>query len=56
MSDLVTRTKVLKAEGKSADEIRHILAAEIQAKYQGWTSLNRIEDGIGRAYADTNAP
>jgi glyoxylase-like metal-dependent hydrolase (beta-lactamase superfamily II) len=56
MSDLVTRTKALKAEGKSADETKHILAAEIQAKYQGWTSLNRVEDGIGRAYADTNAP
>ena len=56
MSDLVTGTKALKAEGKSADETKHILAAEIQAKYQGWTSLGRIEDGIGRAYADTNAP
>jgi glyoxylase-like metal-dependent hydrolase (beta-lactamase superfamily II) len=56
MTDLVTRTKALKAEGKSADETKHILAAEIQAKYQGWTSLNRVEDGIGRAYADANAP
>jgi glyoxylase-like metal-dependent hydrolase (beta-lactamase superfamily II) len=54
MRDLVTRTKALKAEGKSADEARHILAPEIQAKYQDWTGLGRIEDAIGRAYADSN--
>jgi glyoxylase-like metal-dependent hydrolase (beta-lactamase superfamily II) len=54
MTDLVTRTKTLKAEGKSADETKHILAAEIQAKYQGWTGLGRLEDAIGRAYADSN--
>jgi glyoxylase-like metal-dependent hydrolase (beta-lactamase superfamily II) len=56
MTDLVVRTKALKAEGKSADEAKHILAAEIQAKYQGWTGLGRLEDAIGRAYADTSAP
>ena len=54
MNDLVTRTKALKGEGKSMDEVKHIVAAEIQAKYQGWTGLNRIEDAVGRAYTDTN--
>jgi glyoxylase-like metal-dependent hydrolase (beta-lactamase superfamily II) len=54
MTDLVARTKALKAEGKSAEETKHILAAEIRAKYQDWTALGRIEDGIGRAYADTD--
>jgi glyoxylase-like metal-dependent hydrolase (beta-lactamase superfamily II) len=56
MRDLVERTKALKAEGKSADEAKHILAPEIQAKYQGWTGLGRLEDAIGRAYAETSAP
>ncbi len=54
MRDLVTRTNALKAEGKSADEARHILGAEIQAKYKDWTGLGRIEDAIGRAYADSS--
>ena len=56
MTDLVMRTKALKQEGKSADEAKHIVSAEIQAKYQGWTGLGRIEDAIGRAYADISAP
>lgn len=56
MTDLVKRTKALKAEGKSVDETKHILAAEIQAKYSDWTGLGRLEDAIGRAYADNNAP
>jgi hypothetical protein len=54
MADVLARTKALKDEGKSRDEVKHIVSAEIQAKYQGWTGLNRIEDAIGRAYADTN--
>ena len=54
MTDLVTRTKALKAEGKSVEETKHILAPEIQAKYAGWTGMGRLEDAIGRAYADAN--
>jgi len=54
MTNLVTRSKALKAEGKSAEETKHILAAEIQAKYRDWTGLGRLEDAIGRAYADSN--
>lgn len=54
MTDLVTRTKALKADGKSAEETEHILAAEIQAKYRDWTGLGRLEDAIGRTYADTS--
>jgi glyoxylase-like metal-dependent hydrolase (beta-lactamase superfamily II) len=54
MSDLVARTKALKAEGKSADQAEHMLAPEIRAKYEGWTGLGRLEDAIGRAYVDTN--
>ena len=52
LADLLARTKALKSEGKSADEARHILIPEIQAKYQGWTGLNHMEDAIDRAYAD----
>ena len=54
LTDLLARTKALKSEGKSADEAKHILVPEIQAKYQGWTGLNHLEDAIDRAYADTN--
>ena len=54
LAALLARTKTLKAEGKTAEETRHILGPEIQAKYQGWTGLNHMEDAIDRAYADTN--
>jgi len=51
MADIVSRTQALKNEGKSAEETKRILAAEISAKYQGWTGLGRLEDAIGKAYS-----
>lgn len=52
MTDLQTRAKVLKDEGKPLEEAKRIVAGEIQAKYQGWTSLGRIGDAVEKAYTD----
>ena len=51
MADIVSRTQALKSEGKSAEETKHVLAAEITAKYQCWTGLGRLDDAVGKAYS-----
>ena len=52
MADIQTRSKALKDEGKPLEDAKRIVAGEIQAKYQGWTSLGRIGDAVEKAYAD----
>lgn len=56
MRNLQARAGALKAEGKSEAEAERILAPEIEAKYQGWTNLNHIQDAVARAYAEAGAP
>jgi len=51
MADIVSRTQALKSEGKSVEDTKRILAAEITAKYQGWSGLGRLDDAVGKAYS-----
>jgi len=51
MADIVSRTRALKGEGKSPEDTKRILTAELTAKYQGWTGLGRLDDAIGKAYS-----
>ena len=53
---LQTRAMALKAQGKSADEAGKIIAEEFLAKYQGWTSLNHIDQAVHQAYTDPSLP
>jgi glyoxylase-like metal-dependent hydrolase (beta-lactamase superfamily II) len=54
--ELQTRASALKKEGKSEAEAERILTPEIEAKYQGWSGLNHIQDAVARAYAQAGAP
>jgi hypothetical protein len=56
MGDLLARAKALKDEGKSLEDAKRIVTSEIQAKYQGWTALGRIGDGVEKLYADQGGP
>jgi glyoxylase-like metal-dependent hydrolase (beta-lactamase superfamily II) len=56
MADLQSRALALKAEEKPADEAGRIVAAEYQAKYQGWASMARVAQGVERAYSDAGNP
>lgn len=51
LRDIQTRTAALKAEGRSLAEAKRLLAEELAAKYNGWTGMNHLQDGIERAYA-----
>ena len=53
MTDLAARTAALKKEGKSADEAGKILAAEMTAKYPGWSSFARVPQGVEHGYRKT---
>ncbi len=55
ISELQARASALKKEGKSEAEAERILTPEIEAKYQGWSGLNHIQDAVARAYAETAA-
>ena len=56
LGDLQSRTRALKAQGKSAEEAGRILADELTAKYPGWTGLGRIAQAVQQAYADPGNP
>ncbi|HWU55118.1 MAG TPA: MBL fold metallo-hydrolase [Rhizomicrobium sp.] len=53
LAQLQARITALKNEGKSAAEAGQILAAEMQAKYPDWTSVNRVSQGVANAYANS---
>lgn len=42
MTDIQTRTRAMKAQGRSADEIATALQMEVQAKYPSWARLNGV--------------
>jgi glyoxylase-like metal-dependent hydrolase (beta-lactamase superfamily II) len=44
--DLQERMQALKGQGKSAEEAAHLISAEFQAKYAGWTRLNFLERSV----------
>ncbi len=54
MTDLAARTAALKKEGKSADEAGKILAAEMTAKYPGWSSFARVPQGVEHGYRESS--
>jgi len=54
--ELQTRASALKKEGKPEADVERILTPEIEAKYQGWSGLNHIQDAVARAYAEAGAP
>jgi hypothetical protein len=53
MTDLAARAALLKKEGKPAEEAGKILAAEMTAKYPGWSSFARVPQGVEHAYRDS---
>lgn len=53
MAELQARIAALKRQGKSAAEAAPIVAAEMQAKYPDWTSVNRVAQGVANAYANS---
>jgi glyoxylase-like metal-dependent hydrolase (beta-lactamase superfamily II) len=52
LTDLQTRTAALKSEGKSAEEAGKLLTADMQAKYPGWSGINRVQQAVVQGYAD----
>jgi len=48
---LQARVRVLRMEGRSADEAATLLTAEMQAKYPGWTGPNRVGAAVRSFYA-----
>ena len=54
MTDLAARVAALKKEGKPADEAGKILATEMTAKYQGWSSFARVPQGVEHGYRETS--
>jgi glyoxylase-like metal-dependent hydrolase (beta-lactamase superfamily II) len=54
--DLQSRAMVLKAQGKSADEAGRMVTEEFQAKYQGWSGLGHLAEGVARAYDNPRNP
>jgi hypothetical protein len=53
MTDLAARTAALKKDGKTADEAGKILAAEMTAKYPGWSSFARVPQGVEHGYRES---
>ena len=53
MTDLAARTAALKKEGKPADEAGKILAAEMTARYPGWSSFARVPQGVEQGYRES---
>ena len=47
---LQARVRVLRMEGRSADEAAKLLTAEMQAKYPGWTGPNRVGAAVRSFY------
>jgi hypothetical protein len=53
MAELQARIAALQSQGKSAAEAAPIVAAEMQAKYPDWASVNRVSQGVANAYANS---
>jgi glyoxylase-like metal-dependent hydrolase (beta-lactamase superfamily II) len=56
MADIQSQALALKAQGKSADAAGQLLAAEFQAKYQGWSGMGRIVQAVQKVYSDSGSP
>jgi glyoxylase-like metal-dependent hydrolase (beta-lactamase superfamily II) len=54
MTDIQTRTRAMKAQGRTADEIATTLQMEVQAKYPNWARLNGVAAAARVAF--TEAP
>ncbi|HSS12490.1 MAG TPA: MBL fold metallo-hydrolase [Rhizomicrobium sp.] len=52
MADLQRRAMALKAQGVSGADAGKTIAAELQTKYAGWSSMARIPQAVEKAYSD----
>jgi len=53
LKGLQTRSRELKAQGKSAEEAGQTLTAEFKARYPDWTNPNAINNIVLRCYAES---
>ena len=52
LTDLQERIQALKHEGKDAEEAAHLISAEFQSRYAGWTRLNFLERSVITAFQE----
>ena len=52
LTDLQERIQTLKHEGKNAEEAAHLISAEFQSRYAGWTRLNFLERSVITAFQE----
>jgi cyclase len=52
LTDLQERIQALKHEGKNAEEAAHLISAEFQSRYAGWTRLNFLERSVITAFQE----
>jgi hypothetical protein len=56
LSAVQSRTRALKAGGKSVDETVAIVTQEMQAQFPTWTNLPRVAVAVRTAFAEAAAP
>lgn len=56
LSAVQSRTRELKAGGKSADEAVSIVTREMEAQFPGWTNVPRVAGAVRSAFAEAGAP
>jgi glyoxylase-like metal-dependent hydrolase (beta-lactamase superfamily II) len=53
MVDLLAQTQAAKSQGKSAEDVVRVVAAEFQTKYPGWLRPGNLTRAIAQAYKES---
>jgi glyoxylase-like metal-dependent hydrolase (beta-lactamase superfamily II) len=56
LSAVQSRTRELKAGGKSADDAVAIVTREMEAQFPGWTNASRVGPAVRSAFSEAGAP